>query len=175
MNAFEDAWFKLLKVEGGYSDHPSDKGGKTKYGITEPTARAQGYYGAMDALPVATAKGIARREYWDSMSLDDVHRVFPRVAAELFDSGYNVGTARAARWLQRAIRSLQTKVIATDGRIGPATIAALEEYKSLRPDGEQVLLTVLNVQQGMHYLELAEANQTQRAFLYGWLRARVGV
>ena len=32
----------LIEREGGYVNHPSDRGGATKYGITEAVARAPG-------------------------------------------------------------------------------------------------------------------------------------
>ena len=41
----------LIEREGGYSNHPADKGGPTCFGITEAVARAHGYRGAMRSLP----------------------------------------------------------------------------------------------------------------------------
>ena len=41
----------LIEREGGYSNHPADKGGPTCFGITESVARAHGYRGAMKDLP----------------------------------------------------------------------------------------------------------------------------
>jgi lysozyme family protein len=40
--SFDSAFQKVIMVEGGYSDHPSDTGGKTQFGITEAVARANG-------------------------------------------------------------------------------------------------------------------------------------
>ncbi|HGV4401999.1 TPA: glycosyl hydrolase 108 family protein, partial [Klebsiella pneumoniae] len=37
----------ILGKEGGYVDHPSDKGGPTRWGITQTIARAHGYTGDM--------------------------------------------------------------------------------------------------------------------------------
>jgi lysozyme family protein len=37
----------LIDREGGYVNHPADRGGPTRYGITEAVARAHGYAGAM--------------------------------------------------------------------------------------------------------------------------------
>ncbi len=36
----------LIEREGGYVNHPDDKGGPTCFGITEAVARAQGYRGS---------------------------------------------------------------------------------------------------------------------------------
>ena len=39
----------LIEREGAYSDHPADRGGPTRWGITEQVARAYGYYGSTSA------------------------------------------------------------------------------------------------------------------------------
>jgi lysozyme family protein len=37
----------LIEREGGYVNHPADRGGPTRYGITEAVARAHGYGGPL--------------------------------------------------------------------------------------------------------------------------------
>ncbi|HUG46231.1 MAG TPA: glycosyl hydrolase 108 family protein, partial [Sphingomicrobium sp.] len=54
----------LLEREGGYVNHPSDRGGPTNYGITEAVARAHGYQGSMRRLPREEAVAIYKRLYW---------------------------------------------------------------------------------------------------------------
>ena len=51
----------LIDREGGYVNHPADKGGPTCFGITEAVARAHGYGGAMQSLPRDEAAAIYRR------------------------------------------------------------------------------------------------------------------
>ncbi|WP_276203058.1 glycosyl hydrolase 108 family protein, partial [Enterobacter hormaechei] len=41
----DDIFNTILGKEGGYVDHPNDKGGPTNWGITQATARAHGYTG----------------------------------------------------------------------------------------------------------------------------------
>ena len=43
---------ELIKREGGYVNNPADRGGATKYGITQSVARENGYRGNMKDLPL---------------------------------------------------------------------------------------------------------------------------
>ena len=97
---------ELVEREGGFVDHSADRGGATRYGITEAVARAHGYRGAMRALPRGEAIDIYRRLYWLRPRFDAVAMRAPRIAAELFDTGVNMGPAVAATFLQRALTAL---------------------------------------------------------------------
>lgn len=59
----------ILGKEDGYVDHPSDKGGPTRWGITQTTARAHGYTGDMRNPPRETAKQILLSDYWTGPGL----------------------------------------------------------------------------------------------------------
>ncbi len=96
----------LIEREGDYSHHPADRGGPTRFGITEAVARAHGYCGAMRELPRDEAAAIYRRLYWLRPKFDQVARRSAMVAAELFDTGVNMGPAVAATFLQRALTAL---------------------------------------------------------------------
>jgi lysozyme family protein len=172
---------ELIEREGGYVNHSADKGGPTRFGITEAVARAHGYGGAMADLPREEAVAIYRRLYWLRPRFDELAKRAPRVAAELFDTGANMGPAVAATFLQRALTALNRggkdyPDLTPDGRIGPATIAALEAFLEARgkQGGETVLLRALEALQGERYLRLAEKRPANEAFLYGWLANRMG-
>jgi lysozyme family protein len=170
----------LIDREGGYVNHPADRGGPTKYGITEAVARAHGYARAMAQLPRDEAAAIYRRLYWLRPRFDQVARRAPALAAELFDTGANMGPAVAATFLQRALTALNRNGkdypdLVPDGRIGPATLAALDGFFAKRTkSGEAVLLRALEALQGERYLRLAERRPANEAFLYGWLANRIG-
>ena len=170
----------LIEREGGYVDHPTDKGGPTCFGITGPVARANGYDGAIRDLPREDAAGIYRRIYWQRPGLDKVARRSARVAAELFDTGVNMGPAVAATFLQRALTALNRNGgdypdLVPDGRVGEVTLAALDTFLKRRgTSGETVLLRALEALQGERYLRLAERRPANEAFLYGWLANRIG-
>ena len=171
----------LIEREGGYVNHPADRGGPTNYGITAAVARAQGYAGPMREMPRAEAEAIYRRLYWARPGFDSVARLSARVAAELFDTGVNMGPAVAVTFLQRALTALNRSGrdypdLVPDGQIGAATLAALEAFLEARGkrSGETVLLRALEALQGERYLRLAERRPANEAFLYGWLANRIG-
>ena len=184
----------LIDLEGGYVNHPADRGGPTKYGITEAVARAHGYSGSMRKLQREEAAAIYRRLYWLRPRFDEVAKRSPAVAAELFDTGVNMGPAVAATFLQRALTALNRNGsdypdLVPDGRIGPQTLAALDAFLSVRgaspavglagggqqsTGGNTVLLRALEALQGERYLRVAERRPANEAFLYGWLANRCG-
>ena len=171
----------LIEREGGYVNHPVDKGGPTCFGITAAVARAHGYAGAMRDLPRDEAAAIYRRLYWLRPRFDEVAKRAPLIAAELFDTGANMGPAVAATFLQRALTALNRNSqdypdLVPDGRIGAHTLEALEAFLAARGmrGGETVLLRALEALQGERYLRLAERRPANEAFLYGWLANRVG-
>lgn len=169
MSQFDKAILTVLKHEGGYSDHVADRGGKTRYGIIESVARRHGYEGAMHLLPLEKAKEIYRIDYWDENRLEDIASVNYELALEVFDTGVNVGTARVARWLQESINVLnrnQRTDLTVDGEIGPAT---LNELRRLNASDVGYLITIMRIQQGAHYLNLALKVPAQRAFIRGWV------
>ncbi|MES2137578.1 MAG: glycosyl hydrolase 108 family protein [Pseudomonadota bacterium] len=184
----------LIEREGGYVSNPADKGGPTCFGITEAVARANGYRGPMRQLPRHEAAAIYRRLYWLRPRFDEVARRSARVAAELFDTGVNMGPGVAATFLQRALTALNRNAtdypdLVPDGRIGAVTLAALDAFLAARgssppagvdghdrqrSSGETVLLRALEALQGERYLRLAERRPANEAFLYGWLANRIG-
>ena len=170
----------VIEREGGYVNHPADKGGPTCFGITESVARAHGYAGRMARLPREEAAAIYRRLYWLRPRFDEVAKRAPRVAEELFDTGVNMGPGVAATFLQRALTALNRcgrdyPDLTPDGRVGPVTLAALDSFLSARgKSGETVLLRALEALQGERYLRLAERRPANEAFLYGWLANRIG-
>ena len=123
---------------------------------------------------------IYKRLYWLRPRFDELAKRSVRLAAELFDTGANMGPAVAVTFLQRALTALNRNGtdyadLVPDGRIGPTTLAALDAFLKIRgSSGETVLLRALEALQGERYLRLAERRPANEAFLYGWLANRVG-
>lgn len=170
----------LIAREGDFVDHPADRGGPTRFGITEQVARWHGYQGGIAELPEATARDIYRETYWRRPGLDRVAARAPRLAGELLDTGVNMGPAVAIGFLQRALNALNRGArdypdVPLDGAIGPATLGALDAFLARRGDaGETVLLRAVEALQGARYLALAERRPANEAFVYGWLANRLG-
>ena len=119
----------LIDREGGYVNHPADKGGPTCFGITEAVARAQGYAGPMRQLPRDEASAIYKRLYWSRPGFDRIAGRSVTLASELFDTGVNMGPAVAVTFLQRALTALNRNGqdypdLVPDGRIGAQTLAS---------------------------------------------------
>jgi len=171
---------ELIAREGGYVANPADRGGPTRFGITQAVARANGYAGDMARLPRETAAGIYRRLYWLRPGLDRIARIAPKLAAELLDTGVNMGPQTALGFLRRALNALNRGAadypdIAATGLVDAALFGALVAFLKRRGAGaEAVLLKALDALQGARYLALAEARPANEAFLYGWLANRLG-
>jgi lysozyme family protein len=171
---------RVIAREGGYADHPADRGGATCWGITAAVARAEGYDGPMRAMPRAVAVAIYRHRYWEAPGWPAVASRAPALAAELFDAGVNMGVGTAAIFLQRALNALNRGArdyadVILDGRVGARTLAALDGFLARRgAAGEGVLIKAVQALRGERYLSLAERRPANEAFVYGWLAERIG-
>lgn len=169
----------LLGKEGGYVNHPSDRGGETIWGITVRTARASGYAGPMRQMTREQALGIYEKQYFIAPGFDRIAAISPAVGLEVTDTGVNMGPAVAARFLQIALNGFNRQGrdyadITEDGAAGPATRGALTAFLKARgAAGEKVLLKALNCLQGARYLELGELRPANEDFMFGWFANRI--
>ncbi len=102
--SYDDALARLFAHEGGYSHHPADPGGPTKYGITlaDYAAFKRRKVTAADvkAMPLADAKAIYRNKYWSALRCSELPAGLDYA---VFDYGVNSGIGRAARVLRRLL------------------------------------------------------------------------
>lgn len=110
-----------------------------------------------------------RSEFWSVNRLDDIRS--QAIANEMFDTGVNVGTRQSALWLQRSVNILNRngtswRDITVDGVIGNITLGVVN---GLSTTDTTALFNLLNIYQGAHYLNLAERDKTQEAFIRGWV------
>ena len=160
MERFERIFDYLLRVEGGYSDDKNDKGGKTKYGITEEEAREFGYKGNMQDLTKDFAKNIYLKKYYLGNKLDKV--VNDKVALSICDWAVNSGR-NGSKNVQVALNQINGSDLVVDGIIGNKTLEVLNAT-----DPEKFLEVYHNLQR-IYYKGKVEADRTQERFLTGWL------
>lgn len=161
MAEISKALIKLFGIEGGYVNDPDDPGGETKYGICKSSYS----HVNIKALTIEQAAEIYRRDFWDKLRLSDIRN--QTIADEIFDTAVNCGPGTAARITQVAINltNYPEPDIAVDGVIGPSTLAAINNHKSL-----SALYKALNGLQFMHYTKIVEGNPKQEKFFRGWLK-----
>lgn len=118
---FEKAIQYTIKEEGWFSDHPDDRGGATKFGISigfmrqiNPNVTTEDIAG----LSLEEAKDLYKAHFWDRIRGDDL----PMAMALLtFDMAVTSGQRDAVRTLQAAVGTYE------DGIIGPVTIRTANE------------------------------------------------
>lgn len=173
----------LYGREGGYVDHPNDRGGKTRYGITEQVARQWGYTGHMRDFPKhctpsapVCADRIYTVTYIERPGFKPMAAIEPAVLDELVDTGVLSGPPVAAQFFQTALNVRCNAGITVDKKVGPRTIAAYRDCQ--RRYGKVVAcVTVLNGMDAMQedfFRRIVERRPSQRVFLKGWINHRVG-
>lgn len=187
MASFKQAFAETSAIEGGYANHPDDRGGETYRGIARrfhPTwpgwarvdaARHHEDFPDVLAADEALAALVAefyRQNFWNRVRGNRLPD--QAVAEELFDTAVNIGVGRAVRFLQEALNLLNRSGgrdddIGVDGLIGPVTIGALKE-RLASDGGAHNVVALMNLLQGTHYIDLIRGDASQRAFLRGWLR-----
>lgn len=166
----------VFAVEGGYVNNPKDPGGATNHGVTQAVARSHGYTGSMKDLTKGMAQEIYYEDYIKKPGYEEVCLRSLAVCHKLIDAGVNAGPGRSSRWFQTALNSLNRggtdyPQLTVDGKVGPGTISA---YKKLEEKRGRVLacelvLKLLDVQQGQHYMSLTHLN----TFTVGWVDHRL--
>lgn len=172
----------IIRVEGGYVNHPDDSGKATKYGITAKTlSKWRGRPVTAEDVENLTekeARQIYLARYWYEPGFHQIAPISQRVAEELMDTGVNMGPARAVKFLQRLLTVFNNRAefypdLLVDGRLGPKTMAALRSFLNRRRDeGERVLLFCLDALQTEGYVEIAERREKDEQFVYGQVLQR---
>ena len=153
MANFDEAFDITMGHEGGYVNDPNDAGGETYRGISRryhPTW--SGWNVIDDTKPHIDhneldpyVREFYEAHYWDRLRLDEFDD--QEIAEEMFDTAVNMGVGRAGRFLQESLNYLNRNEslfydLVVDGKIGPATLAALNEITS--HGDEEILLVMLN-------------------------------
>lgn len=166
---FQDCLNYLLEEEGGWSNHPSDRGGATFNGVTQGTY--DDWRTRIKKLPkqsVRNAKADEIKElyevmYWRAASCDTLPSPFNYLT---FDAAVNSGPGRAVQWLQAGLG------VSVDGKVGPQTRAAAVQASESGEAGKVLAV----VQARSDFLaELVKSKESQEDFLKGWWRRTLRV
>lgn len=148
----------LIRREGGFVDHPADKGSATKYGITISTlAEWMGRPATVDDVKQLTeheAREIYREHYITRPGFLGIENEAVRALA--IDCGVNHGVKRAVQLLQEAAHMF------TDGILGPNTKAAVNRMTAA------VLYKRLCAARVRLYGQIITKNHSQAVFAAGW-------
>ncbi len=98
---FDDMLGQVLGYEGGFSNNPNDKGGRTNFGITESTYRAfKGDNSAnVENITPEEAKEIYYKNYYEASGAADIAQTNPKLAFAVFDASVNHGVGAAKKML----------------------------------------------------------------------------
>ncbi|MBI4275442.1 MAG: glycoside hydrolase family 108 protein [Rhizobiales bacterium] len=114
-SSYDEALRRVLAHEGGYTNHPSDPGGPTNYGITIHDYRKYVKPGAtaadVRAMTLAEAKAIYRSKYWNALRCDELPA---GVDYATFDYCVNSGVGRAGKVLRRVLDLQDDSYVVTD-------------------------------------------------------------
>jgi len=190
MADFERAFEKTAAIEGGYVCDPEDAGGETYKGISRRFNPFWKGWVRIDEIKKTGGKEteLARnldqdrglqeevllfykQAYWDKFWGDEIW--VQEIAEELFDTAVNMGVRRAVGFLQKGLNLLNRNRknyadVCEDGLFGRNTLKALRAYLAM--DDAANLLKVLNILQGMHYVEYMRKNPAQEKYARGWLK-----
>ncbi len=155
----------ILSWEGGFSNHPNDRGGATNKGVTIATWRAQGYDKDgdgdidVDDLRLLTdddvIKVVLKPHYWNRWKADQIRS--QSVANIIVDWVWCSG-ANGIRPVQQLLG------VKVDGLVGPKTLAALNAR-----DPRQLFAEIKKAR--VKFIEnLVKRRPSQAVFKNGWLR-----
>jgi len=159
MADFNKAIGKTLAHEGGakFTDDPSDRGGATKYGISQ---RA---YPNVDIrnLTEQQARDIYKRDYWDRIRGDEI--TSQAIAENIFDTAVNMGVRTASRLAQVAL-----EIEPADGIIGSQSL------KTINAADESLFIANYTIAKIARYAYICNRNKSQKKYLLGWINRALG-
>lgn len=162
MTRFNDCHKFTAKWEGGYVDHPDDRGGATKNGVTQKTYDR---YRTDKSMVVRHVSQMTSKEedeiyltmYWQPSKAGFVWRGLDLC---VYDTAVNMGPTRAIKILQRTVGAKE------DGIFGQHTKEAVEYHSSMMTG---VSIKYFCAIRELRYRRIVENNVSQHVFLKGWI------
>lgn len=148
----------ILKWEGGFVDHPLDKGGATNKGITIATFRT--FFGAgatVEQLKNITDKqwtAIFEAGYWRPFKADLIKS--QAIANICVDWAWASGAVTAIKQVQRILG------VTVDGMVGNITLTAINSAEPRK------LFERIKAERIAFVENIVKRNPSQKVFLKGW-------
>lgn len=155
-----------LEHEGYFSDDQDDRGGATKYGISQRFLNGIRYHKKAHELTKEDAVELYYQHFWLKCNCELLH---PGVALMLFDFGVHSGVAGACKELQRVL-SYETEInLAIDGIIGNKTIKALNTVIQ-KTGGYEAVVQGLSTKRGLLFFNIIDTRDRQSKYFRGWFK-----
>lgn len=159
MDRFEVCLAQVLKYEGGFSDHPDDKGGATNYGITQSVYDAyrkntRQSVRSVKLIQMIEVGAIYRENYWKPSRAEYLKSPLDMV---VFDTAVNFGVGRSNQFLGEVFGF-------------PASISWNPDVSKVihQADPYKVSLGILALRMEWRGRRVTQ-DPTQAVFLKGWL------
>lgn len=157
----------ILRREGGFVDHPNDRGGPTNFGVTLKTLmafRGRPLSGEdVRRMAVEEARDIYRSNYFLRPKIDQLPAL---LQPQIFDMAINHGPGTAVKLLQKVLTEAGHPC-STDGGIGDETTTCAKAAVSALGNALSNLLVEKRID---FYEAIIDRDASQGVFLRGWLR-----
>jgi lysozyme family protein len=156
----------IIRREGGYVNHPADKGSHTNFGITLKTLsewrECPVTAADVQRLQKIEAADIYRHEYYEKPHIDKLPEPLQPV---VFDMAVNMGQKQAIKILQTVIVDYLPG-ISIDGVIGSKTLDAIDELVSVI--SYRYFIHQITEERINFYRRIVNRDPSQVVFLVGW-------
>lgn len=158
---------EVLQREGGFVNHKANRGGPTKFGITQKTySHYLGHKASLQEvkdMTLDTAKEIYERNYFTGPRINTLPEP-PRTF--VLDMSINHGPKTAIKILQRVTNAAGFGPITIDGVVGPNTRSAVENAQTSMGNMFQNALVEERIR---FYESIIARDPTQEVFRKGWI------
>lgn len=164
---FNDIIEDVLRREGGYVNHPNDKGGPTNMGITKKTLeRYLNRKVSIDELrnlQKETAIEIYDRKYFSGPRINTLPEGLQPI---MVDTSILYGPVRAIKFAQKIVNEAGFGPITVDGILGPVS---REKIKESYYEMDYFFINAMVEERIMFCKLIVLNNPKQKVFLKGWI------
>lgn len=160
MAEFAPIYERMILDEGGYrlTNVAGDRGGMTYAGIARnrhPGWVGWSYIDKGETPPTALVREFYRSQFWNPIRGDQI--VNQIVANDVFNFAVNAGIGPAVKLAQITVG------VASDGVVGPVTLAALNKVDPHDFNKAYALAKIAR------YRDIVQRDRSQSKFLLGWI------